>query len=89
MITRQITVTNDTGLHARPASVFVQTAKIFSSEITIRNVTTGSNPADAKSIMSVLILGVEKNHLVEISVKGGDEDKAVEELVKVVQTFHQ
>jgi phosphotransferase system HPr (HPr) family protein len=72
----QIAVTSETGLHARPASIFVQAAKKFDSQISIRNITTNSKVSDAKSILSVLVLGVEKNHQVEIEVNGKDEDQA-------------
>ena len=50
----------EVGLHARPAAIFVQQAGQFDSIIQIRNLTTSSNWVDAKSILSVLTLGVEK-----------------------------
>jgi phosphocarrier protein HPr len=85
----QITITNEVGLHARPASVFVQAAKQFNSNISIRNITKNSTPSDAKSILGVLVLGIEKNHLVEIEVNGEDEDKAFDHLCKLIKSDFQ
>ncbi len=70
-------VTNSSGLHARPASEFVNTSVKFEAEMGIRNITTGSEWADAKSILSVLGLGVEQDHDVELTVEGPDEAEAV------------
>lgn len=66
-------VTNSSGLHARPASEFVGTGGNFEAEVHIRNITTCSEWVDAKSIISVLGLGVEKGHKVELIIKGPDE----------------
>jgi phosphotransferase system HPr (HPr) family protein len=80
----RLKVTNETGLHARPASVFVKGANAFESEIHIRNLTTESEMADAKSILNVLALGVEQGHEVEIVVEGPDAIKAVRVLEELV-----
>ncbi len=69
-------VTNSSGLHARPASEFVVTSAKFGAEIHIRNITTCSEWVDAKSIISVLGLGVEKDHHVEMIINGPDEAEA-------------
>jgi len=79
-------VKNEVGLHARPAALFVQQANRFESEISVRNLTTGSDWADAKSILSVLTLGVEKNHEIEIEVNGLDEDAAMDSLAEFIHT---
>jgi len=68
----------DVGLHARPAALFVKEAGRFESEISVRNCTTGSEWADAKSILSVLSLGVERDHEIELEVDGPDEAEAIE-----------
>jgi len=52
MISKMITITNDTGLHARPASVFVGTAAKFKSELMLQK---GEKQVNAKSIMGVLV----------------------------------
>ena len=69
-----IQVKNKVGLHARPASLFVQTAAKFSSKIKVKNLTTNGDFVDAKSIIMVLTLGVMKDHEVVIQTEGPDAD---------------
>jgi phosphotransferase system HPr (HPr) family protein len=74
-------VTNEVGLHARPASVFVQTAAKFSSEI---EVSYGEKTVNAKSILAVLTLGAHKDAEIVVKAEGDDAEdalKALEELV--------
>ena len=85
-IKRNVTVKNDVGLHARPASVFVKEASNFEADIQIRNMTTDSEWQDAKSILGVLSLGVEKGHVMEIAAEGIDEAVAATELEALVET---
>jgi phosphotransferase system HPr (HPr) family protein len=80
MLETKIVITNKVGLHARPASLFVQVANKCASDITIRNLTTASNPVNAKSIISVLTLGVMQNHEILIQANGSDEENAIERL---------
>ncbi|MDQ7820194.1 MAG: HPr family phosphocarrier protein [Armatimonadota bacterium] len=80
----RLTVVNEVGLHARPAAVFVSEAARFASRIRVRNATTDSGWVDAKSILSVLTLGVEQNHEIEIAVEGPDEDQAAAALERLV-----
>lgn len=77
-------VTSEVGLHARPAALFTQQANRFDSEIMVRNVSADSEWADAKSILSVLTLGVEKDHEIELEVDGPDENEAVESLTTLI-----
>ena len=58
MYSKTTTVVNASGIHARPASLFVQKASGFGSKVTVRNVTKGSDPKDAKSILMVMGLGM-------------------------------
>ena len=72
MYTRMTTVCNPTGLHARPATEFVNRAKQYKSRITICN--PQEEPADtvnAKSVVLVLSLGLAKGSQVEITAQGG------------------
>lgn len=73
-------------MHARPASVFVQKAMGFTSAVTVRNVTTDSEAKDAKSILSMMALGVKCGHDIEIAADGPDEAQAVDELVALVES---
>jgi phosphocarrier protein HPr len=84
MTEAKVVVTHKVGLHARPASLFVQTAKKFSSTIKVRNVSTGGSPVDAKSIISVLTLGIMKDHTIHIAAEGSDEEEAVTSLNSLV-----
>ena len=80
-----IQVKNKVGLHARPASLFVQTATKFSSKIKVRNLTTNGNFVDAKSIIMVLTLGVMKDHEVVIQTEGTDADAALGALRALIE----
>lgn len=80
-----IQVKNKVGLHARPASLFVQTAAKFSSKIKVKNLTTNGNFVDAKSIIMVLTLGVMKDHEVVIQTEGADADTALGALRALIE----
>ncbi|MDO9066233.1 MAG: HPr family phosphocarrier protein, partial [Chloroflexota bacterium] len=73
-------IRNRVGLHARPAAVFVKTASRFKSTITVCNATTGSQAVNAKSILLVLGLGVEKDHSITVTASGADEAEAASAL---------
>ncbi len=78
-----LTVPNPTGLHARPAKVFVNTAKQFKADIRVQH---GAKKANAKSVLSVLTLGVEKGGQIRITVDGPDEDEALAMLKEAIET---
>ena len=86
MQTIEVTVRNASGLHARPAALFVQTAAKFASKITVENVDRGSKPADAKSILLVLTAGVRRGHRVRLSADGPDEADAISALEAAVRS---
>lgn len=81
----ELNVRNPSGLHARPAAVFVRAACTFQSDIKVANVTTGSAPVTAKSIIGVLGLGVQRGHTIRLEVEGDDEGSAVETLRSLVE----
>ena len=80
-----IQVKHKVGLHARPASLFVQTASKFSSKIKVRNLTANGDFVDAKSIIMVLTLGVMKDHEVLIQTDGIDADLALDALKSLIE----
>jgi phosphocarrier protein len=80
------TVTNPSGLHARPASLFVDEAQKYVSKIFIRNITSNSVAKNAKSIISLLTLAMKAGTEIEISGEGDDEVEAVGNLVKLVES---
>ncbi|SMB99678.1 phosphocarrier protein [Thermanaeromonas toyohensis ToBE] len=81
MVERQVIVTNEAGLHARPAALFVKTAQTFKSKVVIKH---GEREADAKSILGVMGLGITKGTPIIIWAEGEDEREAVEALEKLV-----
>jgi len=78
-----LTVHHQVGLHARPAALFVQTAKQFHCEI---KVTHGEKEANAKSILSVLALGAEQGAVITIRAEGEDADQALAALKALVES---
>ena len=80
-----IQVKHKIGLHARPASLFVQTANKFSSKIKVKNLTAKGDFVDAKSIIMVLTLGVMKDHEVLIQTDGVDADTALGALTSLIK----
>lgn len=89
MQTVNVTVINEVGLHARPAAIFVQAANRYKSQIKVRNLTKNGNVSDAKSILGVLVLGIEKNHLIELDIEGEDEEAAAVYLTRLVENDFQ
>src|SRR5262245_54372178 len=65
---------NPSGLHARPAKVFVNTAKQFEADIRVQH---GTKKVNAKSMISVLTLGVENGGQIRLIADGPDEDEAL------------
>jgi phosphotransferase system HPr (HPr) family protein len=81
----RLVVTSEVGLHARPAAVFVAEAALFASAVQVRNLTTNSGWVDGKSVLSVLTLGVEQGHEIEMTVEGEDEAQASEALEALIR----
>ncbi|HHV58399.1 MAG TPA: HPr family phosphocarrier protein [Firmicutes bacterium] len=74
---QSVTLTNQLGLHARPAAAFVQKANQYRAAVRIR---AGEKEADAKSILSVLALGARQGSTVTLTADGPDEEQALAEL---------
>lgn len=81
----EIDVLHSVGLHARPASQFVQLAMKYPCDIMVKNITSGSDAVNAKSILGVLSLGVNKGNKIEIDANGESADDAIEALKALVQ----
>ena len=75
-----IEVRNASGLHARPAALFVRTAGRHRSSNRVRNVDRGGAAVDSKSILGVMSIGVGRGHRIELVADGPDEDTAIETL---------
>ena len=77
-----LTIQNRVGLHARPAALFVQTAKQFQSDI---KVVHGEREANAKSILNVLMLAAGQGAVVTIRAEGEDAHQALTALQLLIQ----
>ncbi len=75
MIEETLTIENKLGIHARPASLLVQEATKFQSDIHLKK---DGAAADAKSIMSIMMLAASKGTKISLSVDGPDEQDAFE-----------
>ncbi|MBQ4648426.1 MAG: HPr family phosphocarrier protein [Clostridia bacterium] len=83
MTTKTVTIQNTVGLHARPATFFIQEANSYKSTVMIEK---GTRRANAKSLLGVLSLGIEKGHDITIRAEGIDEAEAVEGLANLLLT---
>ena len=83
-ITKDFVVGNPLGIHARPASVFVQTAAEFHAEISVTNLDSG-HIADGKSVMSMLMLSAPQGTRIRLEISGRDADKAMETLSRLIE----
>lgn len=77
MIKKKLTIKNKTGLHARPAAIFIKEADKYNSNIRIK---FSNREINAKSIISLINLGLEKGKEITLKVDGRDEKKALQEL---------
>ena len=78
-IEEQVTVRKAHGLHARPATIFVQLANKFNSSIKVEK---GGEVVDGKSIMAILSLGVNTGMWVKLIIEGNDAQEARDDLKK-------
>lgn len=83
MYNTSVQLQNETGLHARPASMFVKEASKYSSEVVIIK---GDMEYNAKSIMGVLSMGAKKGDIITITAQGDDDKEAVEALKELVES---
>ena len=81
-----LTVNNAVGLHARPAAIFVKTAKAFPCHITLRNLTSARAVANAKSPLAVLTQAVQHGHRIEIAAEGESAEQALAALRRLVES---
>ncbi|MGG3451493.1 phosphocarrier protein HPr [Domibacillus aminovorans] len=83
MSKKSYTVIADTGIHARPATLLVQTASKFSSDI---NLQYNGKTVNLKSIMGVMSLGIGKGAEIVISADGSDETAALESIETLLKS---
>ena len=81
MFVKEVTVQNHVGLHARPATFFIQKANEFKSSIWVEK---EERRVNAKSLLGVRSLGIVGGTSIKVIADGADEQQAVESLVKLV-----
>lgn len=86
MYVKDVKVENQVGLHARPATFFIQKANEFKSSIWVEK---EERRVNAKSLLGVLSLGIVGGTAIKISADGIDEQLAVDSLVKLVENGFQ
>ena len=83
MATREVAIGSSVGLHARPASIFVQAATATGLPVTIAK--AGGNPVDARSILGVMALGAKNGEVVTLSADGDGADAALDSLFALLE----
>ena len=83
MVSREVKITNSIGLHARPATFFIQRANSFKCSIWVEK---DDRKVNAKSLLGVLSLGIAKGMPIMISADGVDENDALDSLCELVNS---
>lgn len=83
MKTREVVITNASGLHARPATFFIQKANSYKCTILVEK---DDRKVNAKSLLGVLSLGIAKGMTIKLIADGHDEEAALSGLVSLVNS---
>ena len=83
MVTSEVTIKNSVGLHARPATFFIQKANSFKSSIWVER---EDRRVNAKSLLGVLSLGIVKGMEITLVADGPDEEAALEALTPLIDS---
>ena len=83
MYMKEVVIQNQVGLHARPATFFIQKANEFKSSIWVEK---EERRVNAKSLLGVLSLGVVGGTSIKIIADGNDEEESVESLVNLIES---
>ena len=83
MYMKETTINNQVGLHARPATFFIQKANEFKSSIWVEK---EERRVNAKSLLGVLSLGIVGGTSIKVIADGADEQQAVDSLIKLVES---
>jgi len=83
MIQRDVTITNNSGLHARPATFFIQKANTYRSSVWV---VKDDRKVSAKSLLGVLSIGIAKGMTVTLLADGEDEQAAIDGLIELIET---
>ena len=83
MISKEVLINNQLGLHARPATFFIQKANEFKSSIWVEK---DERRVNAKSLLGVLSLGIVKGTTITLIADGSDQEEAIETLSKLIDS---
>lgn len=83
MVTKEVVINNQVGLHARPATFFIQKANEYKCSIWVEK---DERRVNAKSLLGVLSLGIVKGTSVNIIADGSDEEEAISTLMALVES---
>ena len=83
MISKNVTIQNNVGLHARPATFFIQKANTYQSSVWVEK---EDRRVNAKSLLGVLSLGITKGMTVTLLADGSDEKEAIDGLAELIDT---
>lgn len=83
-IKKEFVICNELGLHARPATMFVQLAMKFKSDILVTNIDCDRS-ADGKSVLAMLMLASPKGSKISVEIKGDDCEDAMDAIQKLVE----
>ncbi|ELY3545810.1 fused PTS fructose transporter subunit IIA/HPr protein [Cronobacter turicensis] len=84
VLSAEFTVRNEHGLHARPGTVLVNTIKQFNSDVTVTNLDGTGKPANGRSLMKVVALGVKKGHRLRFTAQGEDAQAALDAIGEAI-----
>ena len=86
MISRDVTITNTIGLHARPATFFIQKANAYKCSVWVEK---EDRKVNAKSLLGVLSLGIAQGMTIKLIADGSDEVEALDGLQALIDTDFQ
>ncbi|MGL4731031.1 MAG: HPr family phosphocarrier protein [Clostridium sp.] len=84
MVSKELMIKNSQGLHARPATLLVRVASDFKSVITIEY---NNKIANAKSLIGILSLGINKDSVINVEISGSDEEKALQGICELIDSL--
>jgi len=84
LLTAEFTIHNEHGLHARPGTALVSVIKQFNCEVTVTNLDGSGKPANGRSLMKVVALGVKKGHRLRFTARGADAQAALDAIGEAI-----
>jgi len=86
VLSAEFTIRNEHGLHARPGTALVSVIKQFNSDITVTNLDGSGKPANGRSLMKVVALGVKKGHRLRFTASGEDAQQALTAIEEAINS---